>query len=50
MMARSADFLMKELREAQKDLIAAKKRGKKESIDYQRTRISELQKEMEVAC
>jgi hypothetical protein len=48
-MARPADFLMKELRKAQKDLICAKKRGNKESIAFQRARIAELQKEMESA-
>lgn len=49
-MARSADFLMKELRKAQKDLLTAKKRGNREGIAYQRARIAELQKELEVAC
>lgn len=49
-MARSADFLMKELRKAQKDLLAAKKHGSRESIARQRARIAELQKELEAAC
>jgi hypothetical protein len=46
LMARSADYLMKELRTAQKALIAAKKRGKKEGIAFQRSRIAGLQQEM----
>jgi hypothetical protein len=48
-MARPAHVLMVELRQAQKDLIAAKKRGKKESTERQRARIAELQREMETA-
>lgn len=48
-MARSEDWLMAELRKAQKGLISAKKRGGKDSIAYQRARIADLRKEMETA-
>lgn len=45
-MARPKEFLMKELREAQKALVAAKKRKNRESENYLRARIAELQREM----
>jgi hypothetical protein len=47
LMARSEDYIMVELRKAQKALIGAKKRGGKENIAACRARIAELQKEME---
>ena len=46
MMARPREFLMQELREAQKALVAAKKRKNRESENYLRARIAELQREM----
>jgi hypothetical protein len=46
MLARSRDFLMGELRKAQKQLLAAKKRKNSENERYLRTRIPELRKEM----
>jgi hypothetical protein len=48
-MVRSEDYIMAELRKAQKALTAAKRRGGKENIAYQRARIAELRKEMETA-
>ena len=48
-MARSEEYLMAELRTAQKALITAKKRGGRDNITYQRARIAELRKEMEGA-
>jgi hypothetical protein len=45
-MPRSEDYLMAELRKAQKAIIAAKIRGGTESIAFCRARIAELQKEM----
>jgi hypothetical protein len=49
MLARSRDFLMDELRKAQKQLLVAKKRKNSENGKYLRTRISDLRKEMESA-
>jgi hypothetical protein len=49
MLARSRDYLMDELRKAQKQLLAAKKRKNSENERYLRARISELRKEMEGA-
>jgi hypothetical protein len=49
MIARSRDFLMEELRKAQKQLLLAKKRKNSENERYLCTRISELRKEMECA-
>ncbi len=46
MNARPREFLMQELREAQKALIAAKKRRNRESENYLRTRIGELLREI----
>lgn len=48
-MTRDEHFLMAELRAAQKALIAAKKRGGKESIAACRAKITELQREREDA-
>jgi hypothetical protein len=48
-MARPRDFLMEELRAAQKKLVRAKKSGNKDTIAYFRASIAELQKEMESA-
>lgn len=45
-MARPREVLMKELREAQKALVAAKRRRNRESENYLRARIAELQREM----
>lgn len=45
-MSRPREFLMRELREAQKALVAAKKRKNRGSEDYLRARIAELQREM----
>jgi hypothetical protein len=49
LMARSRDFLMAELRKAQKALASAKRRRNPEQIKYLRLRIADLQKEMERA-
>lgn len=49
MLTRSRDYLMDELRKAQKQLLAAKKHRNSESQRYLRARISELRKEMESA-
>ncbi len=43
---RSRDFLMNELRVAQKQLVTAKKRKNSENEKYLRIHIAELQKEM----
>ena len=44
-MQRSEVYLMQELRSAQKQLVAAKKRKNKEKIKYLQFHIAELQKE-----
>jgi hypothetical protein len=44
-MPRSEDYLMQELRSAQKQLVAAKKRKNKANIKYLQFHIAELQKE-----
>ena len=44
-MQRSKVYLMQELRSAQKQLVAAKKRKDKEKIKYLQFHIAELQKE-----
>lgn len=49
MAARPRDFLMEELRKAQKQLLIAKKRKSTENTRYLRARIAELRKEMEGA-
>jgi hypothetical protein len=49
MLARSRDYLMDELRKAQKQLLVAKKRKNSENERYLHIRISELRKEMESA-
>jgi cell fate (sporulation/competence/biofilm development) regulator YmcA (YheA/YmcA/DUF963 family) len=46
---RSEDYIMAELRKAQKALISAKRRGGQDAIAACRARIAELQKEMESA-
>jgi hypothetical protein len=48
-MARSRDFLMAELRKAQKALASAKRCRNPEKTKYMRLHITELQKEMEKA-
>lgn len=48
-MTRPPDIIVRELREDQKSLVAAKKRGKKERVTDLRARITELQKELEAA-
>jgi len=47
MQARPRDYLMEELRKAQKQLVIAKKRKSTENTRYLRARIAELQKEMD---
>lgn len=46
-MNRSEDFLMKEIRDAQKNLLASKRRGNSKGAATRRARTSELQKELE---
>ncbi len=48
-MSRPRDFLMNELRAAQKQLVTAKKRKNSENERYLRTHIAELRKELERA-
>ncbi|OPY54684.1 MAG: hypothetical protein A4E48_00263 [Methanosaeta sp. PtaU1.Bin060] len=48
-MPRPREYLMQELRAAQKQLLTAKKRRNNENIQYLRARIAELQREMESA-
>lgn len=46
MLSRPRDYLMSELRKAEKQLLSAKKRRNAENIKYLRARIAELQEEM----
>lgn len=48
-MAQPKDVIMQELRDAQKKLLAAKKRRNHGNIQYLRARIAELRREMEAA-
>ena len=48
-MARTRDVIMTDLRQAQKQLLAAKARRNREKISYCRAHLAELEKEYEAA-
>lgn len=48
-MARTRDSIMRNLRQAQKQLLAAKARHNGTKISYHRARLAELEKEYEAA-
>ena len=48
-MSRTRDVIMKDLRQAQKQLLAAKGRHNREKISYCRARLAELEREYEAA-